>query len=179
MTTANRFSDRNRDIQDGFERHVWGKQEYVDGAGSIIRLRGTGTEEQEAVVVNVGMGFNLAENSNTEVFTLSGGSDTTMKFALATIPRDKQRQWAEGTGGIQNPTDPERALEFNDKRAHMLDKLAVLAGVLEVVDGQVYIRGNLAVDGDIGVTGSSSVQGARIGSLPSGAATVTVPEFEQ
>lgn len=113
MTSFNRFTDRNRDQQDGFERGVWGSQEYVDGAGSVMRIRGTGTEDDEAPVLNTGFGFNLPDDSNAEVFMVSLGSDTNQKYAVASLPRDKQRQWAAGTGGVQHPTDPERALEFN------------------------------------------------------------------
>lgn len=177
MTTFNAYTARNRDMQDGIERHVWGELEYINGAGSVIKVRGTDTGDEEATVMNSGYGFNLPKDFDAEVMLTYGSSDTNQKYATLQIPHNYQRQWGEGTGGIQHPMDPDRALEFNDERAHLLDKLAVLAGVLEVVDGQVYIRGNLSVDGDIGVTGSSSVNGARIGPLPAGAANVTVPGF--
>lgn len=113
MTTFNHFTDRNRDMQDGIERHVYGAQEYTD-AGAILRVRGTGTVDEEAVVLTQGYSFNLPQDYNTEVFLLAGGSDTTLKYALMSIPRDKQRRWGEGMGGIQHPTDPDNAIQFED-----------------------------------------------------------------
>lgn len=161
MTDFQRYRERTYDIQDGFERHIWGEQEYLDDAGSMIKVNGTGTEDQEAAVLNIGgVSFNLPKNTNTEVLLLSGGSDTNLKFAILTIPRDKQRKWAEGTGGVQHPTDASFALEFNGKRAHITQaKFAVGDGELEVSGGQIYIRGDLNVSGSINVGGTSKVGG--------------------
>lgn len=154
MTTFNQFTDRNRDMQDGIERHVYGAQEYTD-AGAIIRVRGTGTVDEEAVVLTQGYSFNLPQDYNTEVFLLASSSDTTLKYALMSLPRDKQRPWAEGVGGVQHPTDPERALEFNAKRTYVDDsKFATRGGVLEIDGDNVIIRGNLRVSGDLVVNGS-------------------------
>lgn len=150
MTDFQQYQERTRDIQDGTERHVYGKQEYIDGAGSVIKVRGTGTIDEEAVVLNIGgVSFNLPENSNTEVILLAGGSDTQQKMAILTIGRDNQRQWAEGTGGVQHPTDADFALEFNGTRAHVTKaKFAVGEnGTFEIDDGNVYIRGNVDIDG--------------------------------
>ena len=33
---------------------------------------------------------------------LASSSDTTLKMALLTIPKDKQRRWEEGHGGVQH-----------------------------------------------------------------------------
>src|SRR5215510_9372306 len=100
MTRFQRYRERTRDIQDHLERHVWGEQKYT-GKGSIIKVRGTDTNDEETAVLNIaGNSFNLPKNSNTEVILLSGGSDTTLKLAVLTIPRDKQRRWQEGDGGV-------------------------------------------------------------------------------
>lgn len=149
MTSFERFGSRNYDMQDGFERTVWGEQEYVDGKGSVIKVNGTDTEDEEATVLNIGgVSFNLPKGSNTEVMLLSGGSDTNLKFAILTIPFDKQRKWKENTGGVQHPTDPDVALEFNGKRAHLTkgDFATGAGGVFEVVGDTVYIRGKLVVE---------------------------------
>ena len=149
MTTFERFSGRNRDIQDGMERHIYGEQEYIDGKGSIIKVNGTDTEDEEATVLVIGgASMHLAKGTNTEVFLLSGGSDTNLKFAIVTTPFDKQRKWKEGTGGVQHPTDPDVALEFNSKRSHLTkgDFATGAGGVFEVVGDTVYIRGKLVVD---------------------------------
>lgn len=179
MTTLQHFSDRNRDQQDGIERHVWGEQEFTK-AGSIIRVRGTGTQDDEAVVVNNGIGMHLPKDTNTEVFLLAGGSDTTQKFAMLSIPRDKQRQWAEGNNGIQAWNDPARALEFNAKRMYADDEnFATRGGVFEVKGNDLYVRGNLYVDGIIGATGEIQSPTPPKTPPPVGGASVTVPGFEE
>lgn len=161
MTTYNNFSDRNRDIQDGAERHVWGKLEYENGSGAYMTLRGTGTTEYDVGVINVGYGFNLPENFNTEVMVFSDGSDTNQKHGFPTLPRDKQRQWKENTGGIQNPLDSNKVLEFNPDRAFLREANAVIGngGVFEIVGNTVIIRGNLRVEGSIICGGSVSAKG--------------------
>lgn len=149
MTSFTRFRERSRDVNDGTERHVWGKQEYIKGAGSIIKVRGTDTEDFEAGVLNIGgVSFNVKEKFNTEVFLLSSSSDTTLKMAVLTIPKDKQRRWMEGHGGVQHPTDDTFALDFSDNLAHITkNKFAVgEKGELEVKGDTVYIRGNLVVE---------------------------------
>jgi hypothetical protein len=142
MTSVQRYAERTRDIQDGFERHVWGEQTFVKDAGSVIKVRGTGTVDEEAVVMNNGVGMHLPKNSNTEVFLLASSSDTNLKMAHLTIPRDKQRNWKEGSNGLQHWNDKDFAFEFNAKRAHITkDKFAIgMEGVIEVIDGKVYIR---------------------------------------
>jgi hypothetical protein len=152
MSSYTRYRERNRDIQDGVERHVWGKQEYVDKAGSIIKVRGTDTEDEEAPVLNNGTSFNLKEKSNSEVMLLSSGSDTTLKMAMLTIPRDKQRRWPENEGGIQHPTDPEVSLHLSDKLTHVTkNKFAVgEKGEFEVRGDTLYIRASkVVIEGEL------------------------------
>lgn len=155
--------ERARDVQDYNERHVWGEIEYVKDAGSVIRVRGTGTEDLEMPVINAGYGFHLPKNSNAEVLAFSMGSDTNMKFALPTLPHDKQRQWAEGTGGVQAPDDPERFLEFNKKRTWLKDGAYAFGsgGTLEINGNSVVIRGNLTITGDINVNGNTNFAGTN------------------
>jgi hypothetical protein len=139
-------------MNDGTERHVWVKQEYIKGAGSIIKVEGTDTEDQEAAVLNIGgVSFNVKEKFDTEVMLLSSSADTTLKMALLTIPKDKQRRWMEGHGGVQHPTDDEFALDFSDDLAHITkNKFAVgEKGELEVRGGDVYIRGRLIVEKEV------------------------------
>lgn len=152
MSSFTSFRERSRDQQDGIERHVWGEQEFIKNAGSIIRVRGTDTEDKEAVVLNSGVSFNVKKDFNTEVFLHSAASDTTLKHAVLTIPRDKQRRWQEGDGGVQHPTDPEFALDFSDKIAHLTkSKFGVgEKGEFEVKGKEAYFRGDkLIVDGEL------------------------------
>jgi hypothetical protein len=152
MSDFTRYRERSGDIQDGTERHVWGQQEYISGAGSIIKVRGTDTEDQEAEVVNLGQGFNVKKDFNTEVFLLSSSSDTHLKQALLSIPKDKQRKWEEGHGGIQHPTDNTFALDFSDSMAHLTkNKFAVgEKGEFEVKGKEGYFRlDKVIIDGEL------------------------------
>jgi hypothetical protein len=152
MSDFTRYRERSGDVQDGTERHVWGKQEYISGAGSIIKVRGTDTEDQEAEVVNLGQGFNVKKDFNTEVFLLSSSSDTHLKQALLSIPKDKQRKWEEGHGGIQHPTDNTFALDFSDDMAHLTkNKFAVgEKGEFEVKGDTAYFRTKkVVIDGEL------------------------------
>jgi hypothetical protein len=148
-----RYRERSRDVQDGTERHVWSKQEFISNAGSIIKVRGTDTNDEEAAVLNIGgVSFNLKKDANAEVFLLASSSDTNLKVAVLTIPRDKQRRWQEGDGGVQHPTDPEFALDFSDKLAHVTkNKFAVgEKGEFEVKGDEVYLRAKkVIVDGEL------------------------------
>lgn len=172
MTSQNTFGGRNRDIQDGAETHLWGKLEYVEGQGAVMRVKGTGTQDDEVTLINTGFGFNLPEDTDAEVTVLADGSDTNNKYAMPHIPHGAQRAWREMTGGVQNPMDPNKALEFNPKMAHILEQVVALgtSGMLEVNGGQVIIRGDLIVEGST----SASV---RLGPIPSGA-PIPAPAFE-
>jgi hypothetical protein len=175
MTSFTRFRERSRDMNDGTERHVWGKQEYWKGAGSTIKVRGTDTEDQEAAVLNIGgIGFNVKEKFNTEVMLLSSSSDTTLKMALLTIPKDKQRKWMEGHGGVQHPTDNTFALDFSDDMAHLTkEKFGVgEKGQFEVKGNESYFR----VDKMI-VTGELIVN-KKVWSPEFGNKTEDPPEFK-
>jgi len=179
MTTLNHFADRNRDQQDGIERHVFGEQEYTKG-GAIVRVRGTGTQDEEAVVINQGVSMHVPKDTNAEVYLIANGSDTNSKFAMLSIPRDKQRQWSEGNNGIQKWDDPSRALEFNTKRMYADDDhFATRGGMLEVTPEGVRIRGPLLVDGDIGSSGVFKSPNTPETPLPAGGSAVEVPPFEE
>jgi hypothetical protein len=150
MTSFNTFAERNRDMQDGLERMVFGKLTHL-GTGAVVKLRGNGTEDEEVRVINVGQGMNFSENTNTEVLVLVSGSDTNMKFAMLQIPADKQRPWGEGHGGIQNPLDPDKAIEFNDKRTWATEENFAIGpnGIFEIKDGKLYIRCEVVVEGRV------------------------------
>ena len=151
MTSTNRYWERTRDVQDGAERHLFVKQEFEDGSGHYVNVKGTGTKDDEAPVIMSHVGFRLKDDTNAEVILLSGGSDTHMKFAMTMIPRDKQRKWAKGRGGVQHPTDGSFALEFQDGELHVTKGKFTVgeAGVLEVTDDKVYMRKDLYVEGEI------------------------------
>lgn len=154
MTSFATFPARNRDQQDGAERHLFDSLEYVPGAGSVVKVKGTGTEDIEAPVIQSGYGFNPKKGADAEVLLLALGSDTNMKFALVNIPAEKQREWKEGRGGIQNPDDASHALEFQDGKLVLTKGTFTTAdGSIEVRNGQTYIRGNVTVTGVLTANG--------------------------
>lgn len=172
MTSFRTNSENVRDNQDGIERHLWGKQEYT-AAGAIMTVKGTGTEDYEAPVLNIGYSFNVADDTNTEVISMSLGSDTNLKYVIPTIPRDKQRPWKQNSGGIQHPTNPNKAVELNDKRTHLTDgNYAVGDGTLEIKDGKAFFRCSVVFQGDI------TVNGKIISPNPITNGTETIPGFE-
>jgi hypothetical protein len=148
LSTRNRFPDRNRDVQDGIERHVYDHIEWVDGAGAVVKVKGTGTEDEEAVVINLGgVGVMYPKGTNAEVHLVTDGSDTSIKYALITIPNDKQHRWKEGQSGIQKWDDPTKRLQFGLVRTWLAEANQAVGkkGNFEATsDGEVtYIRGKI------------------------------------
>jgi len=174
MTSFNNFNSRNRDMQDGAERHIFESVEYVKGSGSYVKVKGTGTEDVEAPVIHIGYGHTPSKGADAEVITLSLGSDPNLKFALVQIPADKQREWKEGRGGIQHPSDPTHALEFQDGKLKLTKGIFTVGenGTLEVRDGQIYFRG------DMTITGKLTVNGGVITPDVSPGTDDKVPEFD-
>jgi hypothetical protein len=146
------YTARSKDVQDGTERHVWHELKY-ESAGAIIKVKGTDTEDEEAMVLNIaGASFKLKKDHDTEVFLLSSSSDTQLKMAVLTIPKDKQRRWPENEGGIQHPTDPDVSVHFSDKMTHVTkNKFGVgEKGEFEINGDQGVFRvSKLIVDGEL------------------------------
>lgn len=153
MTSFRDYGQGNRDIQDMVERHVFAELENVRGAGSVVRIRGTGTEDQEVPTIVTSVGFRLPKDADAEVLVFGGGSDTSLKFALVQLPADKQREWPEGRGGVQNPMDPSHALEFREGRLHLTKGSFTIGdgGTLDISDGKVIIRGKVTITGPLTV----------------------------
>lgn len=180
MTSFNRFTDRNRDQQDGYERGLWGEIEYVDGAGAVMKVRGTGVEDgtldEEVPLVNLGYSFNVPKDYNTEVVMFALGSDTNQKYAMPTLPRDKQRKWPENTGGIQHPTNADKFVQLDDDSIWLKDgvfhvgndkevKITVSGGgaTIEVNEFKV-VAPNIKLEGNVEVTGQLKNNGINVGS---------------
>lgn len=131
-------STHQQDLQDVAQLGVWGTKEELSSGGAMISVRGTGTVDLEVPIMNLGYGFTLPADSNSEIVMLSMGSDVDDKVAMLTIPRDLQHAWAEGTGGIQHPQDADRRVEFNGDETHLRDGKFVIGSNREVtiiVDG--------------------------------------------
>jgi hypothetical protein len=151
MTDFTNFRSGQRDRQDATERGQWGERVNVDGAGSVMSVRGTGTVDEEVPIFNLGYSFNLSKDYNAEVIMLSLGGDVNNKIALPQLPRDKQHQWAENTGGIQHPTDASRRVEMNEDETFLRDGKFVVGSNREVtitVDGS-NVTINVAGGGDL------------------------------
>jgi hypothetical protein len=132
MTTDKNFARRNRDMQDNMERHVFSRLEHTD-AGAIVSVKGTGgTEDIEMPVLYGGYGFNLEDDTNAEVIAVEVNSDSGLKYAIMSLPRDKQHKWAKGHGGIQNPLDPERRIEFEKDGVWIKEGVAFLGDEKQV-----------------------------------------------
>jgi hypothetical protein len=157
MTDFTNFRDRNRDQQDGIERGAWGTLTHVNGSGSHMSVRGTGTLDEEVPVLNTGYGFNLPADSDAEVIMLAAGSDVNAKLAIVTLPRDKQHQWPEGTGGVQHPLDPSRRIEFNSNEMHLKDGTFVLGHSRAVTVTIIGDNVSLSFNGDIDLSTSGKL----------------------
>lgn len=120
MTTANRFPDRNRDMQDGTERMLHASMKFEDGHW-YVTTTGTGdTNDKEMPwLALAGLGAHLPDGAEAEVFALSQGSDTHSKFAIHVTMPKKERKWPQGANGLQKLDDPDTALQFGKKRAHL------------------------------------------------------------
>lgn len=166
--SGGRQRSRVNDLQDQIGRGVYGKWTAVDGAGSVMSVRGTGTLlDEEVPVVNFGYGFRLADNADADVFMLAVGADVNDKVAMPTIPRNLQHPWGVGQGGVQHPTDPNRRLEFNQNETWLKDgafrignggevSISVSSGIVSITlngGADLQINGNVRINGDLEATG--------------------------
>lgn len=120
MTTTKTYDERNRDIQDGLERHVFKSIERTD-TGAFVSVQGSGTMDEEVPVINTGYGFTPKADTELEVFLAGDGSDANNKFATMTLPRDRQTKWPEGAGGVQHPFNPDKFVQFDDDSIWLKD----------------------------------------------------------
>lgn len=149
MSAYKDHSDRSRDTQDGTERHVYAELEAVDGGGHVVKVKGNGTENQEAIVMNIGgVGLHMPKDTNAEVHLFSGNGDTCLRFAVICIPHDKEHKWKEGHSGLQKWDDPKRRLQFGPERAHLTDENAAIGkkGNFEAKGNDSYIRGQIYLE---------------------------------
>jgi hypothetical protein len=147
MTSEASASSRNRDQQDSWEMHLFSSQEFISGAGWVMNVAGNRTNDKQAAIWNVGYGMHLPAGTEAEVALVAFGSDPNQKMAVPSIPRDKQREWKEGTSGIQNAIDPAKAIEFNAKRTHATEENIAFGpgGMFELIGDTLYIRAKKVV----------------------------------
>lgn len=150
------------------ERHIYDDVEYVEGAGSVVKIKGTGTQDEEVPVINTGYGATLEKGADAEVLVIGGSSDTNLKMAFVQIPAGKQRKWPQGRSGIQNAADATHALEFSDGKLTLTKGTFQVGegGTIEVRDGQIYIRGNATITGALTVNGGVIASSYDVGTNP-------------
>ncbi len=162
MSSLKSGADVLRESQDSTERHQYDQVKFGEG-GATVGVKGNGTEDDDNVVLSIGGTImNLPKGTNAEVFLLSGGDDTNVKFAVVVGPRDKQYKSQPGETWSQNPMNPEQRAGY-DKEGYQVVSDAVArttakgnvrvtseksiglgkTGALEVrADGNHYLRGN-------------------------------------
>lgn len=149
MTTTKTYDERNRDIQDGFERHVFKDIEYTE-TGAIVSVQGSGTMDEEVPVINTGYGFTPEADTELEVFLHGDGSDASNKFAAMSLPRNKQRKWPKGAGGVQHPFNADKFVQFDDDSIWLKDGKFTLGNnrelTITVANGTVTISTGNEVD---------------------------------
>lgn len=104
-------ADQERDSQDVVEKHVYGSLSFTS-TGAQVSVNGNGTTDTEIPVLHTGQLHNLAANTDAEVFVIGNGSDTTLKMAIVTGPRDKQYQSNPGESWGQDPIDPKTRVGY-------------------------------------------------------------------
>ena len=136
-----------------------GMQGYIRTQARSLKCRDRFWRSGAGVLNIGGVSFNVKEKFNTEVMLLASSSDTTLKMALLTIPKDKQRRWEEGHGGVQHPTDDTFALDFSDSLAHLTkNKFAV--------QRKIQIKAVRSISGPAGLLWSGSVLSISLFELP-------------
>jgi hypothetical protein len=98
-------SDQERDGQDHIERHVYNQLTITD-TGAMVQVDGNGTGDVGVPVIFAGQLHNMPKGTNAEVYVLGNGSDTDMKLAIVSGPRDKHYKSNVGESWGQNPLDP-------------------------------------------------------------------------
>lgn len=178
MTSYIRYQPRTRDIQDGTERHLYGEIEYDNTAGGIVKVRGTGTQDEEANLLRIGGAWvHPKKDADVEVFLLSGGSDTAQKHAIIDLPWDKYHKTKENTNGMQSMLDPANRVEFNEKRTHITEKNVAIGpnGEIELKDGKIYLRAPVEAES---ISSKTINTPALKSPPPASPGPVVIPNFE-
>lgn len=145
-------ADQERDAQDVVERHVYSELSF-DAGGAKVHIKGNGTEDVDVPVLFVGQLHNLPKDTDAEVHLVGNGSDTDLKLAFITGPRDKHYKSKAGESWGQDPLDPDvrhgytpNGLRFAAKGGKTIAEWSM--GLIEVdVDNKlIYFRGDVKSD---------------------------------
>ena len=138
-------ADEERDAQDVVERHVYSELE-VTSTGAKVHIKGNGTEDVDVPVVFLGQLHNMKKDTNAEVHLIGNGSDTDLKLAFVTGPRDKHYKSKPGESWGQDPVDPDTRHGYTPNGFRMAAKDKTIAewsaGMFEidVKNKMVYFR---------------------------------------
>ena len=160
MSTITSWVMRNKDAANNIELTVFESQNYKD-SGGYITVSGTDSKSLNIPVLNIGYSFNLPDKTDSEVLLLGDTSDVNHQIAIMTLPKNISKHWQPKTGGIQNPLDGDKNIEFNPKRVHIREDNVALGNKaqIEIQDNNIILRGDVIISGDLHVQGNISSKG--------------------
>jgi hypothetical protein len=77
-----------------------------------VSVSGNGTQDIDVPVLFLGQLHNMPQDTNAEVHLIGNGSDTDLKYAFVTGPRDKHYKSNPGESWGQNPLDPDSRVGY-------------------------------------------------------------------
>lgn len=138
-------ADQERDAQDVVEKHVYSDISFGD-TGAYVSINGNATADTDVPVLHTGQLHNLPKGTDAEVFVLGNGSDTGLKMAIVTGPRDKQYHSQEGESWGQDPLDPTNRVGYTKNGVRLAADNKTIAEALtgmfeiDVVNNKIYFR---------------------------------------
>lgn len=140
-------SDPERNAQDVIERHVYSEL-TITSTGAKVSINGNGTQDVDVPVLFLGQLHNMPKDTNAEVHIIGNGSDTDLKYALVTGPRDKHYKSKVGESWGQNPLDPKSRVGYTPNGVRLAantDKQTIAewsTGMFEidVANNKIYCR---------------------------------------
>lgn len=138
-------ADDERDAQDVIERHVYSELQVTD-TGAKVLVKGNSTQDVDVPVLFLGQLHNMKKDTNAEVHLIGNGSDTDLKYAFVTGPRDKHYKSNPGESWGQDPVDPDARVGYTPNGVRLAGKEKTIAewseGMFEidVKNKMVYFR---------------------------------------
>lgn len=138
-------ADWERDAQDVVEKHVFHTLEITD-TGAQVSVKGNDTADVQVPVLVTGQIHHMQDDTNAEVFIIGGGSDTDLKMAVVTGPRDKHYKSAKGESWGQDPMDPQARLGYTPNGVRLAAQNKTIAEYLtgmfeiDVKNNVIYFR---------------------------------------
>ena len=138
-------ADEERNAQDVAEKHVFTSLTPT-ATGAKETVSGNATGDMDVPVLVTGQIHNMPDNTNAEVFILGNGSDTGLKMAVVTGPRDKQYQSKKSESWGQDPLDPNARVGYTPNGVRFAAEKKTIAEALtgmfeiDVANQIIYFR---------------------------------------